>query len=187
MVSPEVFKWWSSYLRGRPQSVISGDFSSSWWDLKTGVPQGSILFPLLFSISIDLITPYASVCIIFMFQCAYHLYTEDLQQPYCQTSVDHLYDAIDKLNRDSVVKNWSDHFEVAMVVSPTQCKAIVIESPESSMRNLNGYHRLFMTAVIPFSSDVKDLVLHVDTCLDWCKQAATASQRVIGTLRLLCR
>ena len=179
MVSPEVLEWFTSYLRGRQQSVFAGDSSSSWCDLATGVPQGGILSPLLFSIFIDLITTEL--------QCAYHLYADDLQL-YCRAGVDNISDAISKLNQDlSVVKNWSDRFGVA--VNPTKCQAIIVGSSHST-RRLNGLALPPITydgTVIPFSSDVKNLGVYVDTCLDWRKQVAAVSQRVTGTLRSLYR
>ena len=56
------------------------------------------------------------------------------------------------------------------------------------MRRLNGLvvpPVTFDGTVIPFSSDVKDLGLYVDTCLGWRKQVATVSKKVTGTLRSL--
>ena len=179
MVSHGALEWFSSYLRGRQQAVLVGDTSSNWCDLETGVPQGGILSPLLFSTFIDLLTAEL--------QCAYHLYADDLQL-YCQAGVDKMSDAVEELNRDlSIVKNWSDRFGVS--VNPSKCQAIIIGSPHS-LRRLTGVTVppvTFDGTVIPFSSDVKDLGLHVDTCLDWRKQVATVSRKVTGTLRSLYR
>ncbi|KAJ8732167.1 hypothetical protein PYW08_014897 [Mythimna loreyi] len=179
MVSHEVLEWFSSYLQGRQQSVRVGDSESGWCDLVAGVPQGGILSPLLFSVFINFIT--------IMLQCTYHLYADDLQL-YCRSSVDNISDAIEELNRDlQVIKNWSDRFGIA--VNPTKCQAIIIGSPHS-LRKLDGLAVppvIFNNTVIPFSSEVKDLGLYVDTCLDWRKQVTNVSQKVTGTLRSLYR
>ena len=45
--------WLISYLKGRTQRVIIGDQSSSTTTLTTGVPQGSVLGPLLFSLYVQ--------------------------------------------------------------------------------------------------------------------------------------
>ena len=42
--------WFISYLKHRKQVVEVGTTKSTWMDLKCGVPQGSILGPLLFLI-----------------------------------------------------------------------------------------------------------------------------------------
>ena len=47
-VTGNALKWFRSYLYGCSQSVVIGDKISSPRDLKFGVPQGSILGPLLF-------------------------------------------------------------------------------------------------------------------------------------------
>ncbi|XP_053138881.1 uncharacterized protein LOC128339283, partial [Hemicordylus capensis] len=49
-VGGTVFQWFSSYLSDRFQMVLIGDCCSSKSELRYGVPQGSILSPMLFNI-----------------------------------------------------------------------------------------------------------------------------------------
>ena len=51
--SDHVIKWFSSYLSNRRQCVILSSALSEWASLYTGVPQGSILGPLLILIFIN--------------------------------------------------------------------------------------------------------------------------------------
>ena len=48
--SHKVLRWFSSYLTSRIQSVTSGNTTSSSRRLEFGVPQGSILGPLFFTL-----------------------------------------------------------------------------------------------------------------------------------------
>lgn len=82
IISSEALKWFSSYLLGRQQCVHIDDMSSNWRDHHTGVPQGGILSPLLFSIFIDLDTRHL--------QCTYYLYADDLQV-YTRSKVKDIY------------------------------------------------------------------------------------------------
>ncbi len=45
-----VHKWFRSYLKARGYYVSIGEHKSQWTSMTCGVPQGSILAPLLFSL-----------------------------------------------------------------------------------------------------------------------------------------
>ena len=102
-VKGSAFDWFFSYLRSRSQSVFINGCKSSEITLTCGVPQGSILGPILFTI-------YTSPLgdIIRKYNLSYHLYADDCQlylsfKPYAANEAiaySTLKHAVDE------IKNW---------------------------------------------------------------------------------
>ena len=69
-----VFNWIVSYLSGRSQKVVVGDAKSPSAPLSCGVPQGSILGPILFTLYT---APLGKICT--KHGITYHLYADDQQ------------------------------------------------------------------------------------------------------------
>ena len=91
--SDTALQWFSSYLHGRSQRVIIDDTISSPRYLELGVPQGSILGPLLFTLYI---APLQDVIQAYNLNCMF--YADD-RQVYIAVNPNHPSDALTTLRQ----------------------------------------------------------------------------------------
>ena len=73
-VSSAVLQWMDSYLRGRSQAVVIDGVKSDPQDLQYGIPQGSVLGPILFTIYTIPIDAIA-----WLYNVEIHIYADDTQ------------------------------------------------------------------------------------------------------------
>ena len=112
------YSWFESYLKDRKQYVSINGYNSKHLPISLGVPQGSVLGPLLFLIYInDLNTAIK--------HCKVHHFADD-------TNLLHINDLIKKLNKavNSDLKNltnWCNANKVSLNVSKTE---LILFKPE---------------------------------------------------------
>ena len=88
----DAISWILSYLLERKQCVKTDSGISRWITMKNGVPQGSILGPLLFLVLVSDL--YKSIC-----NGKYHMYADDTQL-YYHCTVNEIDATISKINSD---------------------------------------------------------------------------------------
>ena len=111
-LSGNSLKWFRSYITDRKQRTSCGNDMSNELPVTHGVPQGSILGPLLFDIYINDLPCTLEYC------CA-SLYADDTVI-YCYGSSSH--EISDKLNRDLLaVANWLNAHKLTLNLEKTKC------------------------------------------------------------------
>lgn len=171
--------WFRSYLQGRRQRLTVDEIVSAWCNVTSGVPQGGILSPLLFSMYINSITLEVT--------SQHHLYADDFQI-YTQASLEDIPVAISGLNSDlEKIAHWSNCFGLSINLIKSQ--VIIIGSPYMISQvdsitvptiELNGI-------AIPFSTQVKNLGIYIDNQLSWSSHIKELSKKIYVTYRSLNR
>ena len=118
-IQGRLLKWFENYLKDRFQRVIINGQVSDWIKLLFGVPQGSVLGPLLFLVFIDDVARSVNYCNIRMFADDTCLFI----------TVDNREDAAALVNQDLVqISNWADEWLVDF--SPAKTKGMIISNKD---------------------------------------------------------
>jgi hypothetical protein len=172
-------EWIKNYLSNRSQLVIIGNHSSPVALLSYGVPQGSVLGPLLFTIymlGID--------SVIYPHGVKYLLYADDLQL-YIHTRPQDIHSAIASLERCiDDVKLWLDRSKLSLNEKKTEM--IVLSSQRSSSLYTEVKIRAG-SSIIPASKSVRNLGVFFDPSLSFENHINRMCRSSFYQLRLLAR
>ena len=173
-ISGNLYNWFTDYLRGRTQRVVVEGVASGWSPVTSGVPQGSILGPMLFLLFIndlpDVIPPTTST----------GLYADDTKLYTAITSrqdCDNLQEAL------SYVDDLSNESNINFNTS--KCKALTISRRKQPI--VLNYH-LGSAELIRVDSEV-DLGITVTSNLSWNRHITkliTKANSTLGLLRRTC-
>ena len=130
-ISGNLLGWFENYLKDREQRVVINGTNSDWVAITAGIPQGSILGPLLFLIYInDIVSDIHSTIKLFADDTSLYII------------VDNPRDAAVQLNRDlDIISAWAKKWLVDF--NPNKTKSLVI----SSKREQENHPQLFMDQI----------------------------------------
>ena len=95
MITDPVLAWISTFLTGRKQRVVVNGATSDWQDVLSGIPQGSVLGPLLFVLYINSLRSTAQDSEIYLFADDTKVFKCILTEEDCdqlQQDLDRMYD-----------------------------------------------------------------------------------------------
>ncbi len=154
-VSPRCIEWFKSYLTGRKQVTVVQGTKSSPLDVACGVPQGSILGPLLFIIYINDMAEYLD-------QCQVSLYADDTAMYYgCRSQVDLMLTLRIEL---STVSEWLKANRLTLNVAETK---FCVFGTRQRLNNLADFELTINNQVIEQVSQVKYLGMILDESLNF--------------------
>ena len=155
-VDGTVLRWIRSYLSNRKQKVKLGNSFSDVFSLPYGVPQGSVLGPLLFTLYT---TPLSNI--ISNFNVTHHLYADDTQ----------IYLALDNRNFDSsfaeltecltCIQNWMAG--VKLKLNPEKTEFIIIGDRQARESLTNKFPTQLLGNSISPTDTVKNLGVIFDS------------------------
>lgn len=143
-----------SYLTGRAQKVVVGSGESCLKIVTSGVPQGSVLGPLLFSIFVN---DVFLVCK----NCNIHAYADDIQL-YISNRIGLIEDMCCRLNDDlNEISKWSE--ENKLLLNPKKSYILPINHSKIDISDLPN---VFLgSTALQYVTKVKYLGFYVNSCL----------------------
>lgn len=160
----------TSFLSGRSQIVRFGNSMSAALDVPDGTPQGSCLSALLFSLYINSLPRNL--------KCEWQLYADDLQV-YLSGPIAEVDRIVRDVNEDlAAIADWARVNQ--LFPNPKKTQAIVFNKTGTVTPQENI---VFCDSIIPLSSQVINLGLHMDCNLTWKAQVNDVVRKVYHTLR----
>ena len=174
-ISGAALSWFRSYLENRFQAVKIGTLKSSWMPLKFGVPQGSVLGPVLFTMYMQ---PLSDV--LNKFDMLYHSYADDTQiYVGCKSDIfETTVTNVENCLRD--VKTWMTANKLKINDTKTEIvffgQSRVISQLEEKTINVNGHD-------ISPCSTVKNLGVMMDNSLTMVPQVNALTKSMYFQIR----
>ena len=160
-----ILKWFESYLSNRKQYVFYNGVSSEIAPFTCGVPQGSVLGPLLFLIYINDLPNISSKLSFFLFADDTNIYYES----------DSLIELEKTINKElKLLSLWLNLNRLALNVSKTNF--VIFRSPKKSL-----YHNVVLIMnrkAIEQKDHVKYLGILMDQHLNWKHQISNVSKKI---------
>lgn len=168
-----VLKWFKSYLEGRKQTVFFADVMSIEIDSVTGVPQGSVLGPLLFIIYTNDIYSCLKHSKIITFADDATLYVTGNSQTQLVTNLESDLD---------VISDW--YTANGLCLNSTKTKCMLFRNKSVPLTEQLNPLKL-CDKIIPFVHETKFLGLTVDIHLDWGKHIHELNNTLSSKLYML--
>ena len=171
-ISGDLLNWIRFFLTERFQRVVVKGFYSSWTKVKSGVPQGSVLGPILFLLYIDDLRHEVEYSTLKVYADDIAIYREVKSERDCvliQQDLDRVF-------------NWSMKWQLRL--NSIKCNALEITNKRSRLSSYVDYR--INGVPIQWSAVVKYLGILLNYKLNWsdhCNYVASKAAKVLNYLR----
>ena len=170
-------EWFQSYLSNRQQCVRIGDAVSKVLPLESGVPQGSILGPVLLTIYVNDLLSVPK-------RCPSASYVDDCKL-YLSFSPVELTMSISALNEDLMrISQWC--CKNSLLINPDKTKVLAVEVPQL-LKKLSSFSITLFHKELTLVPVVKDLAALLDTCLSYNEHITKTASNCLFKLKQINR
>ena len=163
----KIYNWIKDFLTDRKQRVVLNGISSDWTTVTSGIPQGSVLGPVLFLIFINDLPEVVENYI--------KLFADDTKL-YARVGTDYQRNSLQK-DIDSVM-NWSDRWQLRFNTS--KCKHLHLGPETNSQYQMEG-------RTLERTPEEKDLGVTVDETLKFQSHISTSVKKANRKLGFIYR
>ena len=142
-VSPSSLKWFKAYLTSRRQYVRIDNVDSNSQIIRHGVPQGSILGPLLFIIFMN------DINLVPISDCELHLYADDTTMLTCSPTMDQLMTTTNQAL--TTIVDWFLKNKLIVNLKKTECMTVMTKAKERFTSENNSLYQLMATKLSKYS------------------------------------
>ena len=169
--------WFESYLSSRKQTTKHNNTTSSFLNISTGVPQGSVLGPLLFLLFINDLCKlplYSEIALFADDTCIY------LSGPNIDSIITRLQSDLD------TISNW--FLRNKLTINTQKSFAVVIGTGQKLSNIVKPFPSLFLNkATLEYHSSAKYLGITIDSTLSWKEHIVDISTKIKPKLGALTR